>query len=45
MVIPSTSSCSFPCQEVIEGGVHYDVSDNYLKLNGISGNAVFSFVL
>ena len=32
MVIPSTGCCSFPCQEVIEGGVHYDLFDDKVKL-------------
>ena len=44
MVIPSTGCCSFLCQKV-EGGVHYDLFDNNVKLKGLSGNAVFPCML
>ena len=42
---PSTGCCSFPFREVIEGGSHYDLFDNNVKLKGLSGNAVFSCML
>ena len=42
---PSTGCCSFPFQEVIEGGGHYDLFDDNVKLKGSSGNAVFSCML
>ena len=45
MVIPSTGCSLFPCQEVIEGGVDHDVFDNYVTLKGISGSAIFSYML
>ena len=45
MVIPLTDLCSFPCQKVIEGGVHHDLFDNNVKLGGLSGNAVFPCML
>ena len=45
MVIPLTDLCSFPCQKVIEGGVHHNLFDNNVKLGGLSGNAVFPCML
>ena len=45
MVIPSTGCCSYSCQEVTEGDIHYDVFDDYVELKGVSGDAVFPYIL
>ena len=45
MVISLTGCCSYSCQEVTEGDIHYDEFDDYVELKGVSGDAVFPYIL